>query len=200
MTPFRVGLTGGLAAGKSTVAAWLREAGFVVIDADRLVAALYRPGGEGAAAVNRLFGASYLTDEGSVDHQRLAGRVFSDPAARRQLESAIHPLVKRDFKALASHTNQIVVLEVPLLVEAGFAPEFDLVVTVEAAPDVRVQRALVRGLAADEARERLTAQTDEATRTAAAHQVLRNDGSLDELRQLVEELVQEIRRRAGDAH
>jgi len=199
MTPFRVGLTGGIAAGKSTVAAWLREAGFTVIDADRLVAALYGPRGDGATAVNRLFGTSYLTEEGSVDHQRLAVRVFSDPAARGRLESAIHPLVKRDFEAIASRTQQIVVLEAPLLVEAGFAPDFDLVVTVEAAPDVRVRRAVARGLPADEAQERLTAQTDEATRTAAAHKVLRNDGSRDELRRQVEDLVQEIKRRAGDA-
>ena len=88
------------------------------------------------------------------------------------------------------------VLEAPLLVEAGFAPDFDLVVTVEATPETRLQRAVDRGLTPDEARKRLMAQTDEKTRTAAAHRVLRNDGSLDELRSQVEGLIKEIRRRA----
>ena len=198
MTPFRVGLTGGIAAGKSTVAAWLRESGLTVIDADRLVADLYRPGGDGAAAVRHLFGASLLTETGGVDHQRLATRVFRDPEARGQLEAAIHPLVKKEFETAARRANQseIVVLEAPLLVEAGFAPDFDLVVTVEATPETRLQRAVDRGLTPDEARKRLMAQTDEKTRTAAAHRVLRNDGSLDELRSQVEGLIEEIRRRA----
>lgn len=197
MTPFRVGLTGGIAAGKSTVAAWLRESGFTVIDADRLVAILYRPGGDGAAAVGHLFGASLLTEAGGVDHQQLATRVFRDPEARGRLEAAIHPLVKREFEAVARRAdeNEIVVLEAPLLVEAGFAPDFDLVVTVEATPEMRIRRAVDRGLSPAEARQRFMAQTDEKTRTAAAHRVLRNDGSLDELHCQVEGLVEEIRRR-----
>lgn len=199
MTPFRVGLTGGIAAGKSTVAAWLRESGFTVIDADRLVADLYRPGGDGAAVVSQLFGSSFLTAAGEVDHQRLASRIFRDATARRQLESAIHPLVKREFEALANRTDEIVVLEAPLLVEAGLATDFDLVITVESTPEMRIRRAVARGLSPDEAHARLTAQTDEATRTAAAHKVLRNDGSLDELHRQVETLVEEIRRRAEDA-
>lgn len=199
MTPFRVGLTGGIAAGKSTVARWFRESGFTVIDADRLVAALYRPNGDGAAIVNRLFGPSFLTREGGVDPQRLASRIFADEEARTQLESAIHPLVKRDFEALADRAEQVVVFEAPLLVEAGFAADFDLVVTVEAAPQVRIQRAVARGLAAQEAQERLTAQTDEATRIAAADKVLRNDGSLDELHDQVDNLVREIRGRPENA-
>lgn len=199
MTPFRVGLTGGIAAGKSTVANWLRESGFTVVDADELVAALYRPDGDGAAVVRRLFGPSFLQDAGGVDHRLLAAKVFADPQARRQLESAIHPLVKRDFEDLASQTDRVAVLEAPLLVEAGFAPDFDLVVTVEATPGVRVQRAVARGLTTDEARKRLAVQTDEATRTRVAHRVLRNDGSLDELHEQVDNLVGEIDRRIADA-
>jgi len=197
MTPFRVGLTGGIAAGKSTVAAWLRESGFTVIDADRLVADLYRPGGDGAAAVRELFGASMLTEAGGVDHQRLATRVFRDPEARGRLEAAIHPLVRRDFEVVAERANEkeIVVLEAPLLVEAGFAPDFDLVVTVEATPETRIRRAVDRGLSPDEARQRLMAQTDEKTRIAAAHRILRNEGSLDELHSQLEGLVEEIQRR-----
>jgi len=199
MTPFRVGLTGGIASGKSAVATWFLEAGFTVIDADQIVAVLYRPGGEGTAAVTQLFGPSFLTGEGGIDHQRLASRVFSDPVARQKLEAAIHPLVKREFEAQTSGVDQVVVLEASLLVEAGFVPDLDLVVTVEAAPRVRIQRAVARGLSAEEARRRLAAQTDEATRITAAHRVLRNEGSLDELQRQVETLIREIERQAESA-
>ena len=96
----RVGLTGGLASGKSTVSQWLRDAGFEVIDADRLVAELYQPGGEGAAAVRALFGPDMLDERGAVDHAKVAARVFSDPAARASLEAAIHPLVRKRFEEI----------------------------------------------------------------------------------------------------
>lgn len=198
MTLVRVGLTGGIAAGKSTVAGWLREAGFTVVDADKLVAALYLPGGEGSAAVARLLGASFLTPAGQVDHRRLASRVFQDQATREHLESIIHPLVRRDFESIASNATEVVVLEAPLLVEAGLAPDFDLVVTVEASPESRLRRAVARGLSEEEARRRFNAQTDETTRVQAADRVLRNDGSLQELREQVDGLVGEIRRRIAD--
>lgn len=199
MRPFRVGLTGGLAAGKSTVAQWLREAGYTVVDADRLVADLYRSGALGARVVEQLFGSNYLQSNGAVDHQRLATLVFADPQARHRLESAIHPLVKQEFENLARRANSVVVLEAPLLVEAGFAADFDLVVTVEAAPETRIARAMARGLDSQEARARLDAQTDEASRLAAAHKILRNDGSLEALRSQVDGLVQEIERKIANA-
>ena len=198
MTPFRVGLTGGIAAGKSTVATWLREEGFTVVDADGLVAALYRPGGEGAQSVERLFGPAYLQPDGGVDHHRLAALVFSDAAARRQLEAAVHPLVKEGFEQQARQADGVAVLEASLLVEAGFAPEFDLIVTVEADPETRIQRAIARGLAPDDAAERLGAQTDAATRVAVANKVLHNDGSITQLRHQVDELIQEIKRTSAD--
>jgi dephospho-CoA kinase len=192
MSALRLGLTGGLAAGKSTVAAWLREAGFEVVDADRLVAALYRPGREGAGVVARLFGPEFLDHEGAVDHAQLAARVFSDAAALHLLESEIHPLVRREFETIAQRTPGVVVLEAPLLVEAGFAPEMDLVVTVEADPETRLARAAARGLDPNEARRRVESQTSEAVRIAAAHRVLRNDGTPAELRRQVTELIDEI--------
>ena len=99
----------------------MKEAGIRVVDADRLVAELYRPGGDGAAAVARLFGREYLNDDGSVDHTQLAARVFTDHEALRRLEGALHPLVKRDFEAIARESTGVIVLEAPLLVEAGFA-------------------------------------------------------------------------------
>ncbi len=189
-----VGLTGGLAAGKSTVAALLAEAGCTVVDADRLVAELYRPGEPGAARVQELFGDSLLDADGAVDHRALGDRVFADPLARRRLEEAIHPLVGERFRQLAAARGGIVVLEATLLVEAGWADAFDLVVDVEAPFEVRVRRAVERGLAEAEARRRLAAQGDGAARRAAAGCVLHNDGDPSRLRQQVEALVGDLRR------
>ena len=198
MAYLRVGLTGGIAAGKSTVAAWLRDAGYAVIDADRIVADLYRPGADGARAVADLFGPTLLDGAGQVDHQRLAHRIFQDPAARGRLEAVIHPLVKKRFEEFADQTTGVVVLEAPLLIEAGFAPDLDLVITVEAKVRTRIERAVTRGLDPEDARRRLAAQTDENTRTAVAHRTLRNDGSLDELRLQVESLIAEIDERIAN--
>jgi len=224
MTAFRVGLTGGLASGKSTVASWLREAGFQVIDADRLVAELYRPGGAGAAAVRRLFGDALLTPEGGVDHAALAARVFADPAARHALEQAIHPLVRRRFEEIADAAAPpgsprapdtpaagaggpdaaaaaprtgpappVVVLEATLLVEAGYGPGFDLIVTLEGDPELRLRRAVARDLDEAAARARLAAQGDGARRRQGAHRVIENEGSLAELRRQVDLLIADIR-------
>jgi dephospho-CoA kinase len=196
VSAYKVGLTGGLASGKSTVARWLAaEEGFTVVDADRLVAELYRPGAPGAAAVRELFGAEALTADGGVDHARVADLVFTDPAARRRLEEAVHPLVRERLAALASAASGVVVLEATLLVEAGYAPDFDLVVTVEAEPEARLRRAVARGLDERSARARLAAQGSGEARQRAAHRILRNDGTLDELRAQVDALVQEIRNR-----
>lgn len=188
----RIGLTGGLAAGKSTVAAWLREAGIRVIDADRLVADLYQPGGAGAIAVARLFGNEFLDAQGGVDHARLAELVFTDAASLVRLQEAIHPLVKQEFEAIARGHSGPVALEAPLLVEAGFAPDFDLVVTVEADEETRLHRASRRGLEPRQGRKRMAAQTDRQSRVAAAHRVLENDGTLEELREQVDDLLREI--------
>lgn len=196
MSPFRVGLTGGLASGKSTVAGWLREAGFLVVDADRLVAESYAAGGEGAELVRELFGDEYLDDAGAVDHEALATRVFSDESARRRLELAVHPLVWARFAELAAG-DQIAVLEATLLVEAGFSRGFDLMVTVEADPEVRLARAVARGLDREQAEARLAAQGDGADRRAAADRVLDNDGDLEALRAQVDALATEIRELAG---
>ena len=131
-SPPRVGLTGGLASGKSTVARLLREAGFEVVDADRVVAELYRPGGAGTRALTTLFGPGLLKTDGSVDKARVAHLIFSDSAARQALEEAIHPLVRAHFARVAATATGPVVFEATRLVEAGYAPDFDLVVTVEA--------------------------------------------------------------------
>ena len=198
-----VGLTGGLASGKSTVARRLAEAGFTVVDADRLVAELYQPGAAGAAAVRDLFGDSVLTTDGAVDHAALAAIVFADDDARQRLETAIHPLVRRAFAEIARRTTArggIAVLEATLLVEADYRPDFDLIITVEAAPENRLARAIERGLAPEAAAARLAAQGTGEERRQAADRVITNDGSLDELHAQVDALVEDIRALALSSH
>lgn len=192
--PFLLGLTGGLASGKSTVAKMLAELGCRVVDADDLVAELYRPGRPGARAVRELFGEAALTDEGAVDHAEVARRVFADAGARKRLEAAVHPLVRRRFAETAEEAAEdLVVLEATLLVEAGYAEDFDLVVSVEAPEELRSRRAVERGLDPEAARARLEAQGDGEIRRAGAHRILVNDGTLEELRGEVERLVASIR-------
>jgi dephospho-CoA kinase len=193
----RVGLTGGLASGKSTVSQWLRDAGFEVVDADRLVAELYQPGGEGAAAVRALFGPGMLDESGAVDHAKVAARVFSDPAARASLEAAIHPLVRKRFVEMTAASQGVVVLEATLLVEAGYAPGFELIVTVEAPCEARFERAVARGMDRESAQARLLAQGDGERRREAAHRVIDNSGDEAHLHRQVDELVEELKRLAA---
>jgi len=194
-----VGLTGGLASGKSTLAGWLREAGFLVVDADRVVAELYAPGGDGAAAVERLFGDRYLTADGAVDRPQLAARVFADPAARRRLEAAVHPLVRRRFREIAGAATGVVAYEATLLVESGHSEHFDLVVSVEAPEERRLGWAVARGMDEAAARARLAAQGDGGARRARADRILDNDGTLDDLRRKADQLIDELRRAASPA-
>jgi dephospho-CoA kinase len=194
----RVGLTGGLASGKSTVAGWVREAGFQVVDADKLVAELHQPGGAGAAAVRALFGPEMLDERGGVDHAKVAARVFQDPQARFALEAAIHPLVRKKFEELAAKAADVIVLEATLLVEAGYAPGFDFCITVEAPCELRFKRALARGMEEASARGRLLAQGDGELRRCAAHRILDNSGDLDHLRRQADELIEELRRLAAE--
>lgn len=198
--PILVGLTGGLASGKTTVAGLLAERGCRVVDADQLVAALYRPGEPGAAAIRELFGEAVLTSEGGVDHPTLATRVFPDPAARRQVEEVIHPLVRERFRQIAeSASEDVVVLEATLLVEAGYVPDFDLILVVEAPESARLERAVRRGLAEDDARRRLAAQGGGATRREAADVVIVNDGSLADLAAKVDDVLRHVRSQGGGA-
>lgn len=194
MSQLAVGLTGGLASGKSTVAGWLSDAGYRVVDADRVVAELYAPEAPGARAVTELFGEAVLAEDGSVDHHAVAARVFRDEEELHRLEAAIHPLVREHFAEVAQGTDGVAVLEATLLVEAGYAPDFDLVVSVEADPKARLERAVGRGLDRDAARARLVAQGDGSLRRSAAHRIIDNDRGLRQLRLRVDELIDEIER------
>ncbi len=198
MTALRVGLTGGIASGKSTVGAMLAEMGCVVTDADAMVADLYRAGEPGAQAVADLFGPQMLKTDGSVDKQALGPAVFADPASRKRLEQAIHPLVGRRYLEILESADDgaVVVFEVPLLAETGGRGRYDAVVTVEAPAELRLDRAVKRGLGRGQAAARMEAQARSRDRRAAADFVIENTGSLAELRTRVEAVHSALKRQA----
>jgi dephospho-CoA kinase len=176
----RVGLTGGIGSGKSTVAARLAEHGATVIDSDRIAREVVAPGTEGLAAVVDAFGQDVLTDDGALDRAALAAIVFSDDAQRARLNSITHPLIgARTARLLAEAAEDAVVVhDVPLLVENGLAPAYQLVIVVDAPVDERVRRLVAaRGMAEADARARIAAQADEAARRAAADVWLDNSGA-----------------------
>ncbi|MDA8018379.1 MAG: dephospho-CoA kinase [Thermoanaerobaculia bacterium] len=197
MADLMVGLTGGLASGKSTVARRLGELGFAVVDADLLVRELYVAGGRGAAALAELLGPEVLDTEGAVDRKAVAAKIFQDREARRRVEKAIHPLVLERLQEIAHRSRGIVVYESAVLVASGHADACDLLVTIEAPSDVRLRRAVERGMDEADAQARLAAQGDGSDRLRAADIVLDNSGSLEDLLTKVDELATELRRRAS---
>lgn len=183
----RVGLTGGVASGKSRVAALLAEFGAAVKDADDIVAALYRPRGAGTAAVARQFGPAVLAADGAVDRERLAARVLADPPARRRLEELIHPLVQQvlatwlDTLAGAPSAPPVAVVEAALLVETGSWRWYDRLVVVEAPLELRWQRARAAGWSEQAFTAVVAAQVEDVVRRAVASYVLINSGGETEL-------------------
>lgn len=175
-----VGLTGGIAAGKSAVASRLASLGAIVIDADRLARDVVAPGTDGLAEVVATFGPRVLGVDGALDRARLASDVFADDTARRRLEAIIHPRVRSRTAELVAAVPEraVVVNDVPLLAEVGLAPTYHLVVVVEAPAAIRAARLVNgRGMAEDEATARIAAQTSDDRRRAVADVVL--DGSRD---------------------
>lgn len=181
---FTLGLTGGIGAGKSTVARLLADRGAVVLDADEAARAAVAPGTSGLAAVVDEFGPGVLAADGSLDRAALAAVVFADPARRAALNAIVHPRV-RDWmaeRAARAPVGSVVVQDVPLLVEAGLGKLFGFVVVVDAADEVRVARLVRdRGMTPDEVAARIAAQAPRAQRLAAADVVIVNDGGPDEL-------------------
>jgi dephospho-CoA kinase len=179
----RIGLTGGIGSGKSTVAALLAEHGARVVDADRIAREVVAPGTPGLAAVVAEFGDRVLTEDGALDRPALAGTVFGDPAARARLDAVVHPLVRARAAELVAEApaDSVVVQDVPLLVETGQAGLYDLVLVVEADVGTRVARLVDRGLSEDDARARIASQATDEQRRAVADTVLRNDGDRAEL-------------------
>lgn len=185
----KVALTGGIGSGKSTVADFLDELGAYVIDSDQLARDVVERGTPGYEAVLAAFGDGILTD-GEIDRAKLAEIVFKDATARATLESIIHPLVRDAAEKMVKSlpADAVVINQIPLLVETDGAKRFDFVITVSADEDIRRRRLIERGMKDYEITKRLAAQVNDAAREAIAHSVIRNNGSIDELRQVVEEL------------
>jgi dephospho-CoA kinase len=186
-----VGLTGGIGSGKSAVAARLGMNGAVVIDADKLAREVVEPGTDGLAEVVAAFGDGVLNHDGGLDRPALARVVFGDPDGRRRLEAIIHPRVRARTAeiAAAAPDDAVVVNDVPLLVEAGLAGGFTLVVVVLAASSTRIDRLVhARGLSEADARARIAAQATDEQRRAVADIVIENDGTLAELNAKVDAL------------
>jgi len=201
---FRVGLTGNIASGKSTVARVWQRLGAPVIDADVLARRAVAPGSVGLRRIVAAFGPGVLDDAGQLDRAALRDIVFRDPEARAKLEAIVHPEVgrlRREEEArLEAAGERIVVHDIPLLFEAGLDREFDAVVLVDASERVRLERLVRdRGLPEDEARRMIDAQMPSSQKRDRADYVIENEGTLETLERAAEEVWRELRRRADSS-
>ena len=193
MKKFVVGLTGGIGSGKSAAADEFARLGATLVDTDVIAHALTAPGGAAIAPVRALFGEECIDASGAMDRAKVRARVFADPAARRQLEGILHPLIRRESAArVAAATGAYVVLVVPLLVEsADYRARVDRVLVVDCPLELQVSRVRARsGLSEDEARRIIAAQVSRETRLAAADDVIDNSGTLEALHAQVRRLHQ----------
>ena len=193
----RVGLTGGVASGKSTVSAILAELGAVVVDADQLAREVVARGTPGLAEVLRAFGPSVLTEDGELDRAAMGAIVFADESRRRTLEGIIHPLVRARAAELeaAAPPGALVVHDIPLLAETGQGSRFDAVVVVDVPTEVQVQRMTSnREMSREDAEARVAAQATREERLAIATHVIDNTGTRGDLRVRVTEVFAELTR------
>jgi dephospho-CoA kinase len=185
-----VGLTGGVGSGKSTVARLLADHGAVLIDADALAREVVEPGTPGFSAVVAAFGDDVVGPDGRLDRPKLAGIVFGDESKRVQLNAIVHPLIGQRTAGLAeaAPADAVVVYDIPLLVENNLAAGFEFVLVVEADKELRLARLAERGMAADDARERMAAQASDEQRREVADVVIENNDSLEDLNAAVDDL------------
>jgi dephospho-CoA kinase len=190
----RIGLTGGIGAGKSTVADRLRELGATVVDADQLAREVVQPGTAGLAAVVDEFGAQILLPDGQLDRPALGRLIFADEAARKRLSEIMHPLIAERTAQLVSEAaaDAVLVHDVPLLVENGLAPAYHLVVVVHAPERERIRRLIDnRGMSADDAWARVRAQATDEERRAVADVWIDNSGTPEQTRAQVDAIWRE---------
>lgn len=199
----RIGLTGGIGSGKSTVASMFAERGFVVVDADALAREVVAPGQPALAAIADRFGDVVIRRDGTLDRAALASVVFTDDAERRALEAITHPAIRaevarREQEARATDRGAIVVVDHPLLIETGQVDDFDGLVVVLASRQTRLERLVEdRGVDRDDARARMAVQADDDARRAAATWVIDNDGDLPALERAVADVAAAIRSWSG---
>ena len=192
----RVALTGGIATGKSYVLDQFRERGIACLDADALVHGVEAAGTETTAAIAARFGAGVLAADGSVDRKKLGPMVFDDAAARRDLETIVHPAVYRAIAA-GLHGFELVgdpiaVVDVPLLFETGGEKDFDRVVVTACSPELQMARLVERGLTEGAARQRIAAQWPTEKKVAGADFVIRTDGSFEDTDQQVADVLRAL--------
>src|ERR1700754_190871 len=182
----RIGLTGGIGAGKSTVSAAFNECGGIIVDGDVIAREVGEPGTDGLRGLVDAFGEDILLPDGALNRPALAAKAFVDDEQRAKLNSIVHPLVGRRRQEIIDSVsgdpdkNTVVVEDIPLLVETGMAPMFPLVVVVTAPIETRVERLIKRGMDEADARARIAAQAPEEQRRAIADVLLDNSGSQDE--------------------
>ncbi|EGE45161.1 dephospho-CoA kinase [Streptomyces griseus] len=196
----KVGLTGGIGAGKSEVSRLLVKYGAVLIDSDRIAREVVEPGTPGLAAVVEEFGTGVLTAEGALDRPALGALVFADPGRLAALNAIVHPLVgaRAAEQERAAPEDAVVVHDVPLLTENGLAPLYDLVVVVDASPETQLERLVtLRGMTESDARARMAAQATRDQRRAVADLIVDNDGPLEALQPQVRTVWDELVRRAA---
>ncbi|BAG22366.1 dephospho-CoA kinase [Streptomyces griseus] len=196
----KVGLTGGIGAGKSEVSRLLVKYGAVLIDSDRIAREVVEPGTPGLAAVVEEFGPGVLTAEGALDRPALGALVFADPGRLAALNAIVHPLVgaRAAEQERAAPEDAVVVHDVPLLTENGLAPLYDLVVVVDASPETQLERLVtLRGMTESDARARMAAQATRDQRRAVADLIVDNDGPLEALQPQVRTVWDELVRRAA---
>ena len=195
-----VGLTGGIGAGKSTVAAMLAAHGAVVIDADAIARQVVEPGSPVLDALVERFGADVLAPDGNLDRQRLAERAFADDESKAALEAITHPAIGEEFlrQVAAAPPGSIVVHDVPLLAETGRAGGYAAVIVVETSRDERLRRLEARGIRRADAEARMAAQASDGERRAVATWVIVNDGDLATLEGRVQEVWEELLKRTQE--
>jgi dephospho-CoA kinase len=206
----RVGLTGGIASGKSTVARFMREMGCIVVDADDVVRELYRPGRDGHTALVKRYGPGIRTTEGEIDRPKLSSIALSTPEGAADLNTLIHPLVvaeetRRMDEADRAEVDLIGVAEATLLFESGGLLRYDRIVVVDVDPRTQIERAVARGMDRAEAELRMSRQIDRASRLAHADYVISTEGSLADTHKRTAEVCARLRadldekRRLGNA-
>ena len=198
-----IGLTGGIASGKSVVAARLAEHGAVVVDADRIAREVVEPGTPALARIAEEFGDAVIASDGSLDRAALGALIFESPEKRAALNAITHPAVGARSKELfaaaaAADPDAIVVYDVPLLVDAGRADEFDVIVVVNASTETRIRRMVeLRGMTRDEAMHRINSQATNTERLAIADVVIDSNGTLEQTFAQTDALWEKLSARVG---
>ena len=201
----QAGLTGGIASGKSTIAGMFAELGCTTVDADRIVADLYRPGAAGHEALVRTYGARILEINGEIDRRKLSDVAFATPESARGLNALIHPLVlaeeRRRLAAMDAGDDRIVIVEATLLIEAGNLERYDKIIVVDVTPEVQIARGVARGMSRQEVERRIARQLPREERLRHADYVVDNSGDVahaqDEVSRVHARLREDLRKKKG---